>query len=118
MQRLAEPCGPEASLSAPAASLAYLLPRPRVRPPDPPTSPRSYTAKYALRDPQREDGWWVATKDVNGNVVGEQAESYWLYNGGGPARPVRAGAKHQSQGMAHHQAALRARALARQRPKA
>jgi hypothetical protein len=34
-----------------------------------------YTAKYALRDPQREDGWWVATKDVNGNVVGEQAES-------------------------------------------
>ncbi|GBF92735.1 beta-glucosidase-like [Raphidocelis subcapitata] len=39
-----------------------------------------YTAKYALRDPQRADGWWVSTKDANGNLVGEQAESYWNYN--------------------------------------
>lgn len=36
-----------------------------------------YTAKWARRDPQRTDGWWVYTKDVQGQLIGEQAESYW-----------------------------------------
>eukprot|EP00879_Flechtneria_rotunda_P007225 GHRR01007582.1.p1 GENE.GHRR01007582.1~~GHRR01007582.1.p1 ORF type:complete len:500 (+),score=122.40 GHRR01007582.1:150-1649(+) len=39
-----------------------------------------YTAKYAKEVPGNPYGWWVSTTDVNGKAVGEQAESYWLYN--------------------------------------
>jgi beta-glucosidase/6-phospho-beta-glucosidase/beta-galactosidase len=38
-----------------------------------------YTGKYATADPQKTTGWWVVTKK-DGNPIGEQAESYWLYN--------------------------------------
>ncbi|KAI8476517.1 MAG: glycoside hydrolase superfamily [Monoraphidium minutum] len=38
-----------------------------------------YTAKYA-RDNGNPDGWWVLTEGKDGKQIGEQAESYWLYN--------------------------------------
>lgn len=38
-----------------------------------------YTAKYA-RDNGDANGWWVLTEGRDGKTIGEQAESYWLYN--------------------------------------
>jgi len=39
-----------------------------------------YTAKWSKENPERPDGWWVRTEDSKGNKLGEQSESYWLYN--------------------------------------
>eukprot|EP00878_Enallax_costatus_P001527 GHUV01001678.1.p1 GENE.GHUV01001678.1~~GHUV01001678.1.p1 ORF type:complete len:401 (+),score=78.89 GHUV01001678.1:691-1893(+) len=40
-----------------------------------------YTAKWASKAGDgSSDGWWVRTNDRDGKPVGEQAESYWLYN--------------------------------------
>lgn len=53
-----------------ARSTRPLIPRPH------PVAPRPFL-QWAMADPQKETGYWVVTKDSNGNPIGEQAESYW-----------------------------------------